>query len=545
MYMRNVVEHQQQRAPAHPDTTGTGPLPPSHSPTARSSALAFSRISSYSASGSDCTTIAPPAPIDIRHGDAAAAAPAAPAPPCETAGPWPSPSMTAVRMTMLRSKVSFSEMNPMHPEYTPRARPSRVSMIRIPAAAQRRAARHPPVMEPPGKAARMQSIADVPALRTPRTVDTIWCTVAYDSMSIRPGTCTLPTCGRAGRGGWPRTSHTRPRSLRSRSTIMRFSARSFSEAASSAAAAASAAGFPATRAAVPLMGRASSRPPRSPRRKRSGEEQQIGAGLSRRRLRYSAAGSGAAGRVSAVAATLRRVKGTTTPAGAGACAVGGAAGCGCATVEASRLPHEVGLEATVAAAAVQHRVGRGAGVRVGGAALGLELVAQPLPRQQLLQVVQEAAGRGVVGGGGGCEAERGVDEEEEPVAAEAPLEEPGPGPAASAWASLPPQALLEEAASLSASELAPREGGASRCREAVASYCGTRPWLPRPWAWLSPPQQDGQPQRGAALVRRRGPGRQRRQPDWRAHQIGHMPAAARGRRCAAARSRKLRMSATP
>ena len=68
---------------------------------------------------------------------------------------------------------------------------------------------------------------------------------------------------------------------------MRFSARSFSDAASAAAAAASAAGS-ACRAAVPLTGRASRPPPRSPRRKRSGDEQHTcarGASHSRRRLR--------------------------------------------------------------------------------------------------------------------------------------------------------------------------------------------------------------------------------------------------------------------
>ena len=55
---------------------------------------------------------------------------------------------------------------------------------------------------------------------------------------------------------------------------MRFSAWSFSEAARAAAAAASSAAV-GPRGAVPLMGRASSSPLRLPRRKRSGEEQQI------------------------------------------------------------------------------------------------------------------------------------------------------------------------------------------------------------------------------------------------------------------------------
>src|ERR671936_731740 len=55
------------------------------------------------------------------------------------------------------------------------------------------------------------------------------------------GTSTLPS------------AHTRPRSLRTRSTIMRFSARDFSSARSAAARYASSKGW-ATLAAVPLMG---------------------------------------------------------------------------------------------------------------------------------------------------------------------------------------------------------------------------------------------------------------------------------------------------
>ncbi len=68
------------------------------------------------------------------------------------------------------------------------------------------------------------------------------------------------------------TWQTRPRSLRKRSTIIRFSAWSFSDAARAAAAAASAAAS-WQRDAVPLMGRASRSPFLLPLRKRSGEEQ--------------------------------------------------------------------------------------------------------------------------------------------------------------------------------------------------------------------------------------------------------------------------------
>jgi len=51
-----------------------------------------------------------------------------------------------------------------------------------------------PVMEPPGKVARRQSTMEEPLLRVPLTVLTRLCTVAYVSTSIRPGTCTEPTC---------------------------------------------------------------------------------------------------------------------------------------------------------------------------------------------------------------------------------------------------------------------------------------------------------------------------------------------------------------
>ena len=104
-----------------------------------------------------------------------------------------------------------------------------------------------------------------------------WCLmrrIPHNSQNCCP--CTICQDERPqGQGSSPPlgpTSQTLPRSLRSRSTIMRFSARSFSEAARSAAAAASAAGS-SLRGAVPLMGRASSSPEMLPRRKRSGEEQ--------------------------------------------------------------------------------------------------------------------------------------------------------------------------------------------------------------------------------------------------------------------------------
>lgn len=99
-----------------------------------------------------------------------------------------------------------------------------------------------PVIEPPGKAARSAAAGPTPGAAAPQTVETNWCTEAKLSTSISPGTCTDP--GR----------QTRPRSFLSRSTIMRFSARSFSLAASAAAISRSRAGSAGSRGAVPLIG---------------------------------------------------------------------------------------------------------------------------------------------------------------------------------------------------------------------------------------------------------------------------------------------------
>ena len=104
-----------------------------------------------------------------------------------------------------------------------------------------------PVIEPAGKQARTASIGTRPSRSWPRTVLTSWCTWAYVSTANRLGTSTLPI------------SLTLPMSLRMRSTIIRFSARSFSLAASSAASAASDSGV-APRARVPLIGRDSITP---------------------------------------------------------------------------------------------------------------------------------------------------------------------------------------------------------------------------------------------------------------------------------------------
>lgn len=116
-----------------------------------------------------------------------------------------------------------------------------------------------PVIDPPGKQARTQSTASVPSRSRPSTVDTSWCTVAYVSVAMSRETRTVPV------------RQTRPRSLRSRSTIIRFSARVLASATSASRSWASSCGS-APRGAVPLMGLASATPSRVTRRNRSGEE---------------------------------------------------------------------------------------------------------------------------------------------------------------------------------------------------------------------------------------------------------------------------------
>ena len=79
-----------------------------------------------------------------------------------------------------------------------------------------------PVIVPPGNSARSASTGERSARSRPRTFDTMWCTCAYDSVTMYSSTVTLPA------------SHTRPRSLRSRSISMMCSARSLGCATSSA-----------------------------------------------------------------------------------------------------------------------------------------------------------------------------------------------------------------------------------------------------------------------------------------------------------------------
>ncbi|CSI48997.1 Uncharacterised protein [Vibrio cholerae] len=69
-----------------------------------------------------------------------------------------------------------------------------------------------PVIEPPGKQARNRSAAWYCSSSVARIVLTRWCTAGKLSTSNNLGTCTLPGFA------------TRPISLRSRSTIIKFSA---------------------------------------------------------------------------------------------------------------------------------------------------------------------------------------------------------------------------------------------------------------------------------------------------------------------------------
>ena len=117
-----------------------------------------------------------------------------------------------------------------------------------------------PVIEPPGKQCRTAVSASTPGRSRPRTVDTSWCTVVYDSTVMNVGTSTVPM------------SQTRPRSLRNRSTIIMFSARFFGSRASSSRMSRSDCGS-GCRGAVPLMGLDSTIASRVMRRNRSGDEQ--------------------------------------------------------------------------------------------------------------------------------------------------------------------------------------------------------------------------------------------------------------------------------
>jgi hypothetical protein len=99
-----------------------------------------------------------------------------------------------------------------------------------------------PVTEPHGKVAAKTSQRPTSSRSSAVTVDVSWCTVGYVSTWNSCGTRTVPKRAM------------RPRSFRSRSTIIRFSARSLGDACSVAAATRSSSSQ-RPRRMVPFMGR--------------------------------------------------------------------------------------------------------------------------------------------------------------------------------------------------------------------------------------------------------------------------------------------------
>ena len=134
----------------------------------------------------------------------------------------------------------------------PRASPSIASMICIVLIFGA------PVMDPPGKLDRMRSTRVLSPRSSAVTVLINWCTVENVSTSNMGSARTVP--------GWA----TCAKSLRTKSTIIRFSARSLGFVAkSSRSSSSSAAVSPRTR--VPLIGRDSIMPAVSTRKNRSGD----------------------------------------------------------------------------------------------------------------------------------------------------------------------------------------------------------------------------------------------------------------------------------
>ena len=150
--------------------------------------------------------------------------------------------MTTVRIATERLARGGSPslpgaMSPIAPQYTPRGVSSRrvISSIVESFGA--------PVIEPQGNIAPSTPARPVPGRGRERRRETSWNRVGYSSTPSSSVTSTLPG------------SLIRAMSLRSRSTIMTFSARSFSPAASISRAASSVAGWP-VRGAVPFIGAA-------------------------------------------------------------------------------------------------------------------------------------------------------------------------------------------------------------------------------------------------------------------------------------------------
>ena len=192
---------------------------------------ALSSVSRYSCSGSESATMPPPALKYTRP-----------------------PRATAVRMAMLR--VERAGDAPVADRRRSRRRARDGSSSAMISIARTFGA---PVIEPPGNAARSRSSASMPGveLRRPRS-------------RRGGGRWRSARARRARRRARVPGAQTRDRSLRIRSTIIRFSARSFALSVSACPSAASCSG-PTPRGRVPLIGRVSTWPSASTRRKRSGE----------------------------------------------------------------------------------------------------------------------------------------------------------------------------------------------------------------------------------------------------------------------------------
>ena len=154
-------------------------------------------------------------------------------------------------MTIFKSTFPFQPMNPIDPVYNPRRTGSRRSMSSM------QWTFGTPVMVPPGKTARIKSNALQCSCSRPKTCDTKCITWEYRSTVINSSTRIDPY------------RQTRPKSLRTKSTSIRCSARSFVLESSSSARRRSS-NVPSPRGRVPAMGRISAQPSES-RTNRSGE----------------------------------------------------------------------------------------------------------------------------------------------------------------------------------------------------------------------------------------------------------------------------------
>jgi hypothetical protein len=212
-------------------------------PTASISGRALTRHSAYSPSGVESATMPPPTPSQTL-----------------------SPENSNVRIATLSSSPAAGLTWPIAPVYASRPVASSVLMICM---ARTFGA---PVTDPGGNVARSRSESRTPGATRATTSDTR-CHTAWRSIRFIAGTRTEPG------------TLTRPRSLRIRSTIMVFSARSLPDAASSSPAACG------PTAAVPLIGEVSTS---SPVRRRNSSGDRLTTAPSGLSTKAARAGSSAA-----------------------------------------------------------------------------------------------------------------------------------------------------------------------------------------------------------------------------------------------------------